>query len=71
MATHLPGKRNSSPDELKNAQTDEQIRGLILNMKSDLVGIVSFLDSIGVRLDDHYMMVRHLAQNFDGTRGNG
>jgi len=55
-------KRNQSPDELKNAQTDEQIHQLIANMKQDLDGIITFLESIGVHLDDHYMMVRNLAR---------
>ena len=55
-------KRNSSPDELKNAQTDEQIDQLIVNMKQDLDGIITFLESIGVHLSDHYLTVRNLAR---------
>lgn len=60
-------KRNATSDELVNAKIDEQIRNLILDMKGDLVGIVNFLQSIGVQLDDHYMQIRDLVQQYDGS----
>lgn len=63
-------QRNSSPDPIVNAQVDEKIRDLILNMKDDLTGIVDFLQSIGVHLDDHYMMVRDIVRRYDGTDRN-
>jgi hypothetical protein len=57
-------KRNSSPDKLKNEETDKEIGRLILNMEEDLIGIITFLQSIGLHLDDHYMNIRHLIGRF-------
>jgi hypothetical protein len=56
-------KRDASPDALVNAQTDEQLTDLIRKMKRDLNGILEFLQSIGLDLDDHYMEIRHLVNN--------
>lgn len=53
-------KRNSSPDALENEKTDMQIRKLIVEMGKDLSGIIWFLESIGLQLDDHYKNIRHL-----------
>lgn len=53
-------KRDASPDALVNAQTDEQLTELIHKMKRDLNGILDFLQSIGLHLDDHYMHIRHI-----------
>jgi len=56
------GKKDSSQDPLVNAQTDLQLEQLIKRMRNELVGILSFLQTIGVHLDDHYMHVRYLIQ---------
>jgi len=57
-------KRNSSPDKLKNEETDKEISRLIVDMEEDLNGIIRFLEFIGVRLDDHYKNIRHLVMRF-------
>jgi hypothetical protein len=61
-------RRNSSADPLVNAKVDESVRELILNMKADLVGIINFLQSIGVHLDDHYKMFRNLIEQVDSPQ---
>ncbi len=43
-------------DLITNAKLNNQSRDLSLKMKDDLAGIVDFLQSIGVHLDDHYMI---------------
>lgn len=40
------------------AQLDEVIRG----MRKDLLGILSFIESCGLYLDDHYMNIRELVK---------
>jgi hypothetical protein len=52
--------RKSSPDALKKKETDEKIGQLILDMEDDLNGIITFVESLPLRLDDHYMHIRHL-----------
>jgi hypothetical protein len=58
----LTAAHNSSPDDVKNAQTDARIHQLIVNMKQHLDGIITFLEFSGVRLDDHYLNIRHLVR---------
>jgi hypothetical protein len=58
-------KKDSSADELVNIKLEEQLTDQIEKMKEDLVGIIDFLQSIGVWLDDHYMEVRSLVQRLD------
>ena len=55
--------RDDSVDVLANIKLDEQLAGQVKNMQQDLVGIVDFLQSIGVNLDDHYMEVRGLVKS--------
>ncbi|MGF1586451.1 MAG: hypothetical protein ACFCUM_14090 [Bacteroidales bacterium] len=45
---------------VQKAKVELQLRGIIGGMKSDLEGILSFLESCGIHLDDHYMHIRHL-----------
>jgi len=53
-------KRDDSSDALVNIKLEEQLTEQVKNMQTDLVGLVNFLQSIGVHLDDHYMEVRDL-----------
>ena len=61
-------KRNSSPDPLKNREAHEIISRLILDMEGDLNGIIKFVESLGLRLDDHYMHIRDLVARFRRER---
>lgn len=45
---------------IQKAKVERQLEGIIRDMKGDLEGILSFLESCGLRLDDHYMHIRHL-----------
>ena len=56
-------KKDSSQDPLVNAITEEQLTEQIVKMKAELVGILDFLEKCGVRLDDHYMQIRHLVES--------
>jgi len=47
---------------LVNAITEEQLTEQIVKMKSELLGILAFLQKCGIHLDDHYMHVRHLVE---------
>ena len=60
--TSVYAAKDMSQDPLANAKTDAQLRKLIASMKGELLGILSFLEKIGVQLDDHYMHVRSLVQ---------
>ena len=44
-------------DLVTNAKVNNQLQDLALKMKDDLTGIIDFLQSIGVMLDDHYMII--------------
>jgi hypothetical protein len=48
---------------IQKAKVETQLEGIIQDMKGDLEGILSFLESCGLQLDDHYMHVRHLLRN--------
>ena len=48
---------------IQKAKVEKQLEGIIRDMKGDLEGILSFLESCGLYLDDHYMHVRHLVKN--------
>lgn len=58
----LYDKKDASQDPLMNAIVDEQLTEQIVKMKSELLGILAFLQRARVRLDDHYMHVRHLVE---------
>ncbi len=54
--------KDASNDALANAKTETQLKNLIVNMRGELLGILAFLEQIGVHLDDHYMHVRKLVK---------
>ena len=58
-------KKDASQDPLVNAITEEQLTDQILKMKSELLGILNFLEKSGVRLDDHYMHVHYLIEKVE------
>src|SRR3989442_2584510 len=41
-------------DPIAKAKTEQQLTGIILSMKTDLIGILEFLLQAGLDLDDHY-----------------
>lgn len=45
---------------VQKARVEQRLRGIVVGMKGDLEGILSFLESCGIHLDDHYMHIRHL-----------
>jgi hypothetical protein len=51
---------------VENAKVNNQLRDLALKMKGDLAGIIDFLESLGVRLDDHYLAYRDVIRHYDG-----
>lgn len=53
-------EKDSSADPLVNAKTDMQLKRLIKKMQGELLGILGFLQGIGVQLDDHYAHIRGL-----------
>jgi len=53
-------------DLISNAKVSNQLRDLALKMKDDLAGIIDFLQSIGVRLDDHYVIYRDVIKRYSG-----
>lgn len=55
-------EKDASNDALANAKTEKQLIKLISKMKGELLGILKFLEQIGVQLDDHYMHIRHLVE---------
>jgi hypothetical protein len=58
--------RDSSVDPVANAKINAQLRDLSLKMKDDLIGIIDFLASIHVELDDHYMVYRDVIERYHG-----
>jgi hypothetical protein len=51
-------QRDASPDPLRNAQVDAQLKDIAKKMCSDLNRIFKYLKSIGSELEDHYSHVR-------------
>ena len=51
-------QRNDSSDPVVNAKVDQQLKKIVADMKDDLDGILDFLVSCGIQLDDHYMQFR-------------
>jgi hypothetical protein len=45
---------------VQKAKVEQQLEQVIRSMKADLEGILSFLESCGLHLDDHYMHIRYL-----------
>jgi len=56
-------EKDMSNDALANAKTEKQLGKLVVKMRGELLGILKFLEQIGVRLDDHYMNIRHLVED--------
>jgi DNA polymerase I-like protein with 3'-5' exonuclease and polymerase domains len=51
-------------DGLQKARTEQQLADLIRAMKVDLDGILGFLESAGLSLDDHYRHIRQLVNDY-------
>ena len=49
---------------VQKAKVEAQLGDVIRSMKSDLDGILAFLESAGFYLDDHYLHIRQLVQNY-------
>ena len=49
---------------VQKAKVEAQLDGVIKGMKTDLDGILSFLESAGLYLDDHYLHVRQLVRDY-------
>ena len=45
-------------DPIAKARTEAQLKGIVRDMKADLLAILSFLQRAGLHLDDHYGHVR-------------
>lgn len=45
-------------DPVAKARTEQQLRGIVVAMKGDLLGILDFLSRAGLDLDDHYRHIR-------------
>lgn len=56
-------EKDSSADPLVNAKIDAQLQKLVLKMRGELLGILTFLEQVGVHLDDHYLSIRNLVQD--------
>jgi DNA polymerase I-like protein with 3'-5' exonuclease and polymerase domains len=48
---------------IQKAKVEKQLEGIIKDMKGDLEDILSFLESCGLYLDDHYQHIRYLIKN--------
>jgi hypothetical protein len=48
---------------IQKVKLEKQLEGIIRDMKGDLEDILSFLESCGLYLDDHYLNIRHLIKN--------
>jgi hypothetical protein len=55
-------QRNASADAVVNAKTEQQLRRCVRDMKDDLDGILHFLETAGIQLDDHYLLFRDAIQ---------
>ena len=52
---------------IARAQIELQLKEIIRSMSRDLTGIIDFLASIGLYLDDHYMHIRYLVSREAGA----
>ena len=48
---------------VQKAKIELQLKEILRDMNEDLEGILNFLETCGLHLDDHYMHVRHLVKN--------
>ncbi|HEX2241416.1 MAG TPA: hypothetical protein VHJ82_09780 [Actinomycetota bacterium] len=49
---------------VQKAKVEAQLSDVITSMKSDLHGILAFLESAGLHLDDHYLHIRQVVQEY-------
>lgn len=49
---------------IQKARVEQQLGGIVRDMKDDLEGVLSFLESCGLYLDDHYQRIRHLVARY-------
>ena len=47
-------------DPIAKAKTEQQLEHIIADMRMDLSGILHFLETAGLRLDDHYWHIRQV-----------
>ena len=59
-------KRNDSTDLVTNAKVDQQLQQIVSDMSDDLDGILGFLESCGLYLDDHYLQFRDAIKRSGG-----
>ena len=52
-----------SIDPIAKAKIEQQLKGIISDMKNDFDGILGFLEQSGISLDDHYMHIRNLVRS--------
>ncbi len=50
-------------DPIAKARTEQQLKAVIVGMKGELDGILSFLEQAGLHLDDHYIHVRDVVRS--------
>lgn len=50
---------------IQKARVEQQLGQVVKDMKNDLEGILGFIESCGMYLDDHYMHIRHLVSQYD------
>ncbi|KRE52400.1 hypothetical protein ASG92_25470 [Arthrobacter sp. Soil736] len=50
-------------DPIAKAKIEQQLKGIVADMKGTLEGILGFLEDIGIHLDDHYMHIRNVVMS--------
>jgi hypothetical protein len=50
---------------VQKARVEQQLGQVVKEMKKDLDGILGFIESCGMYLDDHYMNIRHVVSQYD------
>ena len=50
--------------QLQSAKVEAQLSEVIRSMKGDLDGVLGFLESAGLWLDDHYLHIRQLVRDY-------
>jgi hypothetical protein len=63
--TKVYPQRDTSPDPVRNAQVEAQLKDIAKKMCCDLNKIFRFLDSIGKYLEDHYAHVQFVCSELD------
>jgi hypothetical protein len=56
---------SGGPSRCLNALCPQQLGQVVKDMKMDLEGILGFIESCGMYLDDHYQHIRHLVSQYD------